>query len=122
MISEREAALRLQQQQQMQPGGSAAAEALPPTGLASNATHLRLSWEALLTRDELLRGMAFYGTGRRLQRMARKLLDGQPVKVAMLGGSITKGSGASGPEASYPSRFFEALNASFPHRWARMFC
>ncbi len=118
MLSEREAALRLQQQQQQQQQGGSAG-AVPPLGLVSNATHLRLPWEPLLTRDELLRGMAFYGTGRRLQRMARKLLDGQPVKIATLGGSITKGSGATGPEASYPARFFEALNASFPHRCGR---
>lgn len=28
---------------------------------------------------------------------------------------MTKGSGASGPEASYPARLFQLINESFPH-------
>lgn len=36
-----------------------------------------------------------------------------------LGGSTTSGKGASVPWLSFPGRFFEFLNASFPHRRVR---
>ena len=37
------------------------------------------------------------------------------LQVVLLGGSITRGTGASRPGHAYASRFFQALNASFPH-------
>ena len=79
---------------------------------------LRVPWEPLLTREELLRGLAYYGSGLRLQRVAAKLLAGQPLRVYMLGASVTGGGGASAPGLGYVPRFFQFLNASFPHRWA----
>ena len=38
------------------------------------------------------------------------------LQVVTLGGSITRGTGASKPALAYASRFFQLLNASFPHR------
>ena len=39
-----------------------------------------------------------------------------PAQVTTLGGSVTHGAGASKPEFNYPNRFFQLINASFPHR------
>ncbi|PRW60976.1 hypothetical protein C2E21_0414 [Chlorella sorokiniana] len=80
------------------------------------AQRLVVPWEPLLTREELLRGLSYYGTGARLQAVAAKLLAGQPIKVYTLGGSITRGGGARSEELKYVARFFNAINASFPHR------
>ncbi len=33
---------------------------------------------------------------------------------------MTRGTGASKPAHTYASRFFQLLNASFPHRWVLM--
>lgn len=79
--------------------------------------HLHTPWEPLLTRDEVRRGLAYYGSGRRMQRVAAKLLAGRPIKVFTLGGSVTKGSGSSSPAGSYASRLFQLINSTFPHRW-----
>ncbi|KAL4427825.1 hypothetical protein ABPG75_001914 [Micractinium tetrahymenae] len=78
---------------------------------------LDLPWEPLLTTAELRRGLAYYGSGARLQALAAKLLAGQPIKVYALGGSVTGGGGSSYPPATaYVSRFFRWINATFPHR------
>ncbi len=37
-----------------------------------------------------------------------------------LGASVTRGIGASKPAFSYPQRFFQYINASFPHRQERV--
>lgn len=77
---------------------------------------LRVPWEPVLSKEELLRGLSYYGSGLRMQRVAAKLLAGQPLKVYMLGGSITGGGGASAPQLAFAARFFHFINASFPHR------
>lgn len=41
-----------------------------------------------------------------------------PKQVYTLGGSVTRGLGASRPEHNYANRFFSLINATFPHRWA----
>lgn len=38
-----------------------------------------------------------------------------PGQVFTLGGSVTRGLGATRPEHNYPNRFFAALNATWPH-------
>lgn len=48
----------------------------------------------------------------------RSLLPPPLPQVVALGGSITRGTGATSPGAAYISRFFQLLNATFPHRWA----
>ncbi len=59
--------------------------------------------------------MAYWGTGRRLRRVAAKLLAGQPIRAVTLGGSITYGNGASSPGRAYAGRFFQFIRAAFPH-------
>ncbi len=50
-------------------------------------------WPALLEEEEVMRGLAYYGSGTGLRRVAAKLLAGQPVKIVSLGGSITATGG-----------------------------
>lgn len=48
--------------------------ALPPPALPSR--ELQLPWEPLLTETDVARGLSYYGSGRRLQAVAAKLLAG----------------------------------------------
>lgn len=54
---------------------------------------LNTTWAPLLTPEELQRGITYYGSGARLRRLARLLLDGQPVKAVAIGGSVTAAYG-----------------------------
>ena len=105
---------------------------LPPLYLPHNPVHLsaslrlppphppqerlRLPWPPLFSEEEVQRGTAYYGSGARLRRVAAKLLNGQPITVVTLGGSVTSGSGVPTPQQNYASRFFQFINSSFPHR------
>ncbi len=42
---------------------------------------LRVPWGPLLTQEEAQRGLAYYGSGQRLQAVVRKLMAGKPIKV-----------------------------------------
>ena len=95
----------------MRPSGSSVSAG---AGAAASALE-RLPWAPLLTPEDVARAQGYYGSGRAMRRVAAKLLSGQPVAVVTLGGSITRGTGASKPAHAYASRFFAALNASFPH-------
>jgi hypothetical protein len=78
---------------------------------------LRLPWPALLTEEEVQRGTTYYGSGARLRRVAEKLLAGQPIKVYMLGGSVTDGGGVRKQEQAYTSLLSQFINYSYPNRW-----
>lgn len=88
-------------------GGTSALPQLPPP-----------PWEPRLRREEVERGLAYYGSGNRLRRVAAKLMAGHPIKAYALGGSVTAGRGASDLSLAYPSRFFQFINATWPHRCA----
>ena len=49
-----------------------------------------------------------------LPHTARRLADGQPIKIVALGSSSTYGAGASTSAAAYPSRLAEELAKRFP--------
>ncbi|KAI7842833.1 hypothetical protein COHA_003579 [Chlorella ohadii] len=70
--------------------------------------------QPFLPPDALARGVSTYGSGQRFERLGRKLLDGQPITVAFLGGSITWGRGGY-EGGSFTNRFTAWLNATFPH-------
>ena len=77
----------------------------------------QLPWPPLLTEEEVQRGTTYYGSGNRLRRVAKKLLAAQPIKVFMLGGSVTAGGGAVvHPDNEFADRLFQFINSSFPHR------
>lgn len=54
---------------------------------------LQVPWEPLLTREELMRGLTYYGSGGRLHAVAAKLLAGQPIKVGLLLPSLGQPAG-----------------------------
>lgn len=62
---------------------AAAARACPQQRCRPPALDVRrhLPWEPLLTDEEVQRGEGYYGTGRRLRRVASKLLAGEPIQV-----------------------------------------
>ncbi|KAL4422439.1 hypothetical protein ABPG75_008636 [Micractinium tetrahymenae] len=103
--------------------GAASAAAAGGWGTASAAAQsvarllrdpLPVPWEPLLAPDDVKRAEAYYGTGRALRHVAAKLLAGRPIKVYMLGGSVTAGMGR-GTSKAYTEHFFDIINASFPH-------
>ncbi|PSC68096.1 hypothetical protein C2E20_8274 [Micractinium conductrix] len=76
-----------------------------------------LPWKPLLSPGQLRRGLAFYGSGRRIERVAARLLAGQAITAVTLGGSVTIGAGSTRTNVtSYAPMFFQFLNFSFPHR------
>ena len=40
-----------------------------------------MPWQPLLTDEEVQRAEGYYGTGRRIRKVAAKLLAGQPIQV-----------------------------------------
>ncbi|KAI3430755.1 hypothetical protein D9Q98_009167 [Chlorella vulgaris] len=74
-------------------------------------------WPPVLQEAQLRRGLGYYGSGARLERVVAKLMVGEPIVAATVGGSVTVGSGSSNlTENGYAPRFFHFLNATFPHR------
>ncbi|KAL4427831.1 hypothetical protein ABPG75_001920 [Micractinium tetrahymenae] len=111
--------------QQLRNGAALVAPEHDNEGRAATASApgppLPLPWQPLLSTAARRRGIAFYGSGRRIERVAARLLAGLPITAATLGGSVTVGAGSSGQKGgpkpnSYPQLFFRFLNASFPHR------
>lgn len=77
---------------------------------------LTVPWGPLLTQQEAQRGLAYYGSGSRLQELAAKLVAGKPIKMFTLGASVTRGIGTTDRAFSYASRFFEFITTAFPHK------
>lgn len=94
------------------------ADGRPGGRLAGGMRRMIVPWDALLTAEEVRRGLTYYGSGKRMQAVASKLLARKAIKVFALGGSVTKGQGASTTQAAFPSRLFEFINSTFPHRCA----
>lgn len=81
----------------------------PGRGLpASSHSH-----DFFLSPADLRRGIAFQGTGARVRTVAGRLLAGQPLHVAVAGGSVAWGQGAPGG-GHFGRRFFDWVNASWP--------
>ncbi|KDD72726.1 hypothetical protein H632_c2971p0, partial [Helicosporidium sp. ATCC 50920] len=68
---------------------------------------------SLLPYEAQDRGLAYTGSGERMQGFVSKLLRGQPVKVVTMGGSTTAGRGAYRGRP-YPTRVGEWLDRTFP--------
>ena len=83
-------------------------------GASSSVKQLQRLWPPLLTEHEARRGIAYFGSGDRLRRVAQKLLAGQPIVAAAVGGSVTAGAWVKETE-NVPALFFSMINASFPH-------
>ncbi|KAI3430747.1 hypothetical protein D9Q98_009159 [Chlorella vulgaris] len=85
----------------------------PPDPIADLRGRLRIPWTEVLREEERHRGMSFYGSGGRVRRLGQRLLDGQPITVHMIGGSITA-------HGLYPSLLMSWINSSFPHAGHRL--
>ncbi|KAI3428300.1 hypothetical protein D9Q98_006679 [Chlorella vulgaris] len=91
------------------------APSMPVARPSALPKRLQLPWPPFLSKEELRRGETYFGSGRRLNKVAKKLLAGKPIKVFALGGSITGGGGATIPKLGYVERFFSFIQAAFPH-------
>ncbi|PRW56718.1 hypothetical protein C2E21_4783 [Chlorella sorokiniana] len=76
---------------------------------------VQLPWPAVLSELQLKRGLAYYGGGQRVERLAAALMAGQPITAVVIGGSVSRGAGSTRPDRAFPAMFFSFLNASFPH-------
>lgn len=55
-----------------------------------------IQYDYTLPKSQVRRGLTYYGSGHRLRRAVRKLLTGnKPMKIGLVGGSISWGQGAS---------------------------
>lgn len=80
------------------------------------ALQVEVPWEPVLTEEETLRGMTYYGSGTRLRRLVHKLLAGDSIKVVTLGGSVTCAAQLHRQQKSYSALLFKLINSTFPHR------
>lgn len=67
--------------------GDGSSETAAATGSSAGdleewARRLAVPWGPLLTQEEAQRGLAYYGSGARLQQLARKLMDGKAIKAS----------------------------------------
>ncbi|KAL4444598.1 hypothetical protein ABPG77_002415 [Micractinium sp. CCAP 211/92] len=69
-----------------------------------------------LPARQLEKGIVGYGDRARARRAFSKLMRGEPITAAVLGGSVTFGQGARQPGVTdYASRALAWINATFPH-------
>eukprot|EP00887_Chlorella_sp_A99_P006691 scaffold3.g6691.t1 len=93
--------------------GTEAAAGQPPT--QQLPLPLQPPWPPVLPPEAMRRGLGTLGSGDRLLRLAARLRAGQPLRVATLGGSVTRGAGATSQlNSSYPPQLERLLNACFP--------
>lgn len=68
-------------------------EPSPTSFLLSYATtQASMPWEPLLTDEEVQRAEGYYGTGRRIRKVAAKLMAGQPIQVWARAGAWATGA------------------------------
>ncbi|PSC75343.1 hypothetical protein C2E20_1137 [Micractinium conductrix] len=95
----------------------AAVHASTPTPNKAGGVPPPLPWACVLMPKQLRRGLSYYGSGARIERLAARLLSGEAITAVTIGGSVTLGRGASDEAAtSYAALFFRYLNETFPHR------
>ncbi|KAL4450123.1 hypothetical protein ABPG77_010792 [Micractinium sp. CCAP 211/92] len=102
------------------PHASAARLAPPTHGRALQQNKpvpelVKVPWKPLFTDEEIRRG-TLYGSGLRLQQLARKLVAGQPIKVVFLGGSVTNSADLEAQGLSFTARFEAFIRSAFPNR------
>lgn len=94
------------------PAGCSPAAAGGPASLLGTPVSAP-SHDYFLSPEDLQRGLAFRGTGARARAVVARLLAGEPVHVAVAGGSVAWGQGAPGG-AHFGRRFFDWVNATWP--------
>jgi hypothetical protein len=81
-------------------------------------------WPPVLQEAQLRRGLGYYGSGARLERVVAKLMAGEPIVAATVGGSVTVGSGSSNlTENGYaPRQAHAAIQTSKPTGTRQVTC
>lgn len=64
--------------------------------------------------DNIRLSRAFEGSGHRLRKVLRRALDGDPVRVGVLGASVTAGHGVPPGKQRWEDRWFEDFQRLFP--------
>ncbi|PNH03065.1 hypothetical protein TSOC_010906 [Tetrabaena socialis] len=86
------------------------------TGPALGMPDHRLGYEFAIGLPERLAGITYVGHAARLRLVLERVRQGEAVRLAALGGSITCGQGAGGPDLTYAAIFANWLNAAMPPR------
>jgi lysophospholipase L1-like esterase len=87
--------------------------AVEPTALPPDVTLLQPDTD-YVTEDMYKNAMLNEGNLARIAAVMKKARNGDEITVAVIGGSITQGSLASGPDNSYASRFYQWWVRTFP--------
>eukprot|EP00873_Tetraselmis_striata_P010420 jgi/Tetstr1/430684/TSEL_020477.t1 len=105
------------------PAGVQAASAPKPTPSAPGAGRSAAEWEHALSRhrfhisaEQARMSVVTHGNWGRMRRAMAKLLTGENMTVAVIGGSISAGQGAGGLTNAYVSRMSDWLRDTFPQR------
>jgi hypothetical protein len=86
-------------------------------GIVPESLRYRYAMENLafpITESMMRRSRPIIGNNQRLHEYLTKLYSGKCTTILFMGGSVTRGHGAGGPEGSYPKFFVEWLNARYP--------
>ncbi|KAG2446602.1 hypothetical protein HYH02_008587 [Chlamydomonas schloesseri] len=86
----------------------------PPGERGPRPGRADLSYAFITPLPERLAGIGYVGHAARLRLLVERVRRGSAIRVGALGGSITFGQGAGGPEFTYAAQFVEWLNAALP--------
>mmetsp|Transcript_5659 Transcript_5659/g.16154 ORF Transcript_5659/g.16154 Transcript_5659/m.16154 type:complete len:353 (+) Transcript_5659:372-1430(+) len=94
---------------------------VPTTASRSSVIAQRQLLERLFRHDmglpehRLRRAVSYGGNQERLQRALHKLIRGDPITIATVGGSVTAGVGAKSQNLAYRERLFYWIRKTFPN-------
>ncbi|EFN53595.1 expressed protein [Chlorella variabilis] len=96
-------------------GAGGPAGAPPHAGWRSSPHVAATSYKPGLRARQMQKGVVSYGAPARPRRALAKLLNGEPISVAAVGGSITWGEGAENVgQTDYAARVFAWIRETFP--------
>ncbi|GJJ16092.1 hypothetical protein Clacol_010371 [Clathrus columnatus] len=69
----------------------------------------------------LAKSRLYEGTNFRFHRVIKQALAGEPVKIGVLGGSVTKGHGIRTPSDNWTNKFLKAWKSFFPNSQTELY-
>ncbi|KAL7421285.1 hypothetical protein Q5752_004170 [Cryptotrichosporon argae] len=92
-------------------------QAVAPPAQRCAAQHTLDDIEARWGERALLMGEMYLGSGDRVRQFVNKLVDGQPISLAALGGSITAGHSLNftAGEITWPQMVYDWIQAEYPN-------
>jgi len=95
-----------------------------PKGSRAASVELHNSTWAFLSKRQLARGVSSVGDPLRLQCFASKVLAGRPVRLSVVGGSVSFGTTftTSRSKALFHWKVYQWINATFPGRLHEHYC